>query len=98
MKRRRKRRSDGPWLGVLPSVVQPPAGGLERLNEQAEAAVAAQAAFVPTAQTPYPSAGAGKETDDLAAHRDEPLSQALATFRLPSSQGDVQGFTTENRR
>ena len=67
MKRRRKRRYDGPWLGVLPSVVQPPAGGLERLNQEADAAVAAQAAFVPTAQTPYPSAGTGKETDDLAA-------------------------------
>src|SRR5262245_45251913 len=67
MKRRRKRRSDGPWLGVLPSVVPPPAGGLERLNEEAEAAVAAQAAFVPTTQIPCPSAGTGRETDDLAA-------------------------------
>jgi hypothetical protein len=67
MKRRRKRRPRGPWLGALPCVVQMPEGGPERLNQEADAAVAAQAAFTSTAQTPYPSAGTGKETDDLAA-------------------------------
>src|SRR5262245_27043659 len=48
MKRRRKHHHDSPWLGVLPAVVQVPEGGLERLNQEAEAAIAAQAAFVPT--------------------------------------------------
>ena len=48
MKHRRKRRHHGLWLGVLPAVVQVPEGGLERLNQEAEAAIAAQAAFVPT--------------------------------------------------
>jgi hypothetical protein len=67
MKRGRKRRHRGLWLGVLPSVVQMPQGGSERLNQEADAAVAAQAAFISTAQTPYPSAGTCKETDDLAA-------------------------------
>ena len=67
MKHRRKHHHDSPWLGVLPSVVQVPQGGMEQLDQEADAAVAAQAAFTSTAQLPYPSAGTGKETDDLAA-------------------------------
>jgi hypothetical protein len=52
---------------VLPSVKQMPAGGEEQLEREADAAVAAQAAFMPSADTPCPSAQSGKETDDLAA-------------------------------
>jgi hypothetical protein len=67
MGKHRKRRHRGPWLGVLPSVAQVPAGGLEGLEREADAAVAAQASFVSTREVPYPSARTGRETDDLAA-------------------------------
>jgi hypothetical protein len=54
-------------MGYLPSVVQVPSGGMERLHAQADDAVAAQAAFTPTPTAPSPSAVTGRQEDDLAA-------------------------------
>jgi len=51
----------------LPSVTEIRAGGAEQLEREGDAAVTAQAAFVPAADAPCPSAQTGKETDDLAA-------------------------------